>query len=83
MLLCYNGVMRGKGIIDQFSPRIFHLFEYRKSSLKSPGDLFIFAYLEGNLKERGLLERGDLLIIQGKKCYKNVLMHFSAMEKLC
>ena len=44
---------------------------YRKSSIKHPGGLFICCSLRG-----GLLERGDLLIIQGKNGYNDALMHF-------
>ena len=34
------------------------------------------AYLFLGLKRGELIREGDLLIIQGKKCYKNALMHF-------
>ena len=60
----------------QLLPRIL----LARKALLSPGGLFIFCSLRG-----GLLERGDLLIIQGEKCYKNALMHFSAffLWKIC
>ena len=40
------------------------------------------AVLERGLKERGLIREGDLLIIQGKKCFKNALVHFFCYGKL-
>ena len=51
---------------------------YRKSSIKPPGGLIYFSVLDGDL-----LERGDLLTIRGKKCYKNALMHFFCYGKTC
>ena len=41
-----------------------------------PGAYLFFAVLERGWEKRGFIREGDLLIIQGKKCYENVLMHF-------
>ena len=46
-----------------------------KAQLSPGGETYFFAVLERVLKERGLSERG-LLIIQGKKCYITAFMHF-------
>ena len=37
----------------------------------------------GLIREGDVLESGDLLTIQGKKCYKFLSCIFSAMEKQC
>ena len=56
--------------------------EYHQSSSKPPrGLILFFAILEVDLKERGLIREGDLLIIQGKKCFKNALMYFFCYGK--
>ena len=69
---------------------------YHKSSIKPPGWVrvhitikallspqganLLFAALDGGLKEKVFIREWDIIIIQGKKYYKNVLIHFLLWE---
>ena len=57
--------------------KVFGGFRDCKSSIKPRGvSLFIFELKRGVKRERGLLEKGGLLIIKNQKYYKNAFMHF-------
>ena len=56
--------------------KYIHIYIYRKSSIESPGGLFIFGYLQGGLFEGELIRRGNLKSFLG--CWSYSSSNFSA-----